>query len=97
MIGTVVATAGQPVTIDGYAQDFGGTVTHVQFSCDEGATWTAYELGKVDPNRNVNWTFTFTPPEAGIYDLLVRAQCDDGRTTPQPARIRIEASSQGGA
>ena len=55
------------------------------------ATWTAFETSGADPNRNVNWSFSFVPPEEGVYELLVRAECADGRLTPESARVRVEA------
>ena len=93
MIGTLAGTAGHPVTVKGYAQDFGFPVSAVQFSCDGGCTWTTYETPNAESGVNVNWSFTFTPPEAGTYELLVRAVRDDGRISPEPARVTLDISS----
>lgn len=93
MIGTIHATAGKPVTTSGYAQDFGEVISAVQFSCDDGKTWTTYPLSNVDPDRNVNWTFSFTPERAGTYELLARAVRADGSTSPEPARTTIVVES----
>ena len=90
MIGTVLGTAGKPVCVEGYAQDFGVPVDAVQFSGDGGATWTSYETPGMDPDCNVNWSFAFTPPMEGRYELLVRAVRPDGRATPQPARVELD-------
>lgn len=89
MIGTVFGTAGKPVTVRGYAQDFGVSLASVQFSCDDGRTWTTYPLANADPDRNVNWTFAFTPETEGTYELLVRAVRPDGSPSPEPARATI--------
>ena len=86
-------TAGHPVTVKGYAQDFGFPVSAVQFSCDGGCTWTTYETPNAESGVNVNWSFTFTPPEAGTYELLVRAVRGDGRISPEPARVTLDISS----
>ena len=91
MIAVVSATAGRPVTIEGYAQDFGVPIAEVRFSCDNGETWTSFATPEADPDRNVNWSFSFTPPEAGTYRLLVQAAAADGRTTPEPALVTVEA------
>ncbi len=93
MIGTLAGTAGHPVTVKGYAQDFGFPVSAVQFSCDGGCTWTTYETPNAESGVNVNWSFTFIPPEAGTYELLVRAVRDDGRISPEPARVTLDISS----
>lgn len=92
MIGTVMGKAGHPVTVEGYAQDFGFPVAAVQFSCDDGCTWTAYDTPDADGDCNVNWAFTFTPPRPGRYELLVRAMSADGRVTPQPARVPVDVA-----
>lgn len=92
MIGTVRGEAGRPVTVEGYAQDFGFPVAAVQFSCDDGGTWTTYDTPDAADDRNVNWAFTFTPPRSGRYDLLVRAVSADGRATPQPARVAVDVA-----
>lgn len=95
MIAAVPAAAGRPVIIEGYAQDFGVPIAKVRFSCDEGETWTSFATPEADPDRNVNWSFSFTPPEAGTYRLLVQAVADDGRTTPEPALVNVEARAEG--
>lgn len=93
MIGAIHGTAGKPVTASGYAQDFGEPISAVQFSCDDGKTWTTYPLSNMDPDRNVNWSFSFTPEHAGTYELLVRAVRGDGSTSPEPARTTIIVES----
>lgn len=92
MIGAVLGEVGQPVTVEGYAQDFRFPVAAVQFSCDNGGTWTTYDTPDADGDCNVNWSFTFTPPRAGRYDLLVRAVSSNGRTTPRPAQVTVEVA-----
>lgn len=92
MITTVRTTTGKPVRLQGYAQDFEEPIARLCFSCDDGATWTSYETAGADPTRNVNWSFEFTPPKTGTYELIICAECADGRTTPQPARVRIVAA-----
>lgn len=91
MINTLVATVGQTLVIKGYAQDFDAAIEAMQFSCDNGNTWTSYQTPNADPDRNVNWSFSFTPPHAGHYQLLARAVGKKGKVTPEPARIKIEA------
>ncbi len=93
MIGTITGTAGHPVRIGGYAQDFDFPVAAVQFSCDGGCTWTTYETPDAENSVNINWSFTFTPPAAGTYELLVRAMRDDGRISPEPARVTLAIGS----
>lgn len=92
MIGTVIGVVGKPVAIEGYAQDFGASVAAMQFSCDEGSTWTTYATPGADRDCNVNWSFRFTPPQAGFYRLLVRAVCADGRVTPEPADVYLDVA-----
>lgn len=91
MIGLVEASAGKPVAIEGYAQDFDAPIEAMQFSCDNGETWTSFATPNAEQDKNVNWSFVFTPPEAGIYRLLIRAVGTDGRITPQAACVTVDA------
>jgi len=89
MIGTVEGRVGSPVTLKGYAQDYGVPIAAIQFSCDEGCTWSSYALEKIDPDCNINWSFSFTPEKSGDYKVLIRALSSDERTTPEPAIATI--------
>jgi hypothetical protein len=89
MIGLHYGHAGEPITIEGYAQDFKAAVAAMQFSCDQGRTWTTYLMKDMAPDCNVNWSFTFTPDQPGLHELLARARNTFGETTPEPASIRI--------
>ena len=64
----------------------------MQFSADEGDTWTTYPTTGAEQDRNVNWSFTFTPAASGHYRLLVRAVGGDGRITPEPALVHLSVS-----
>lgn len=89
MIGTVTGTLDQPVTLSGYAQAFDTPVIALQFSADEGQTWSSFSITDTDPDCNVNWSFTFSPQEIGTYHIAVRARTADGRTTPLPSCATI--------
>lgn len=75
----------------GYAQDFEHAITAVEFSANDGATWTPYPVEGADALSNVNWSLDFTPPEPGLYRLLVRAVRADATCSPEPAVVVIEA------
>ncbi len=79
--------------LEGYAQDFGSGVARVEFSCDDGETWTGYSVEGASQDANINWEFVFTPPVPGIYDLLVRAVRADGTPTPELVHVYIEAAA----
>ena len=89
MIGQVQGVAGTPVTLRGYAMEFGRSVCALEFSLDEGATWRTYATPGTRDNLNVDWTFTFTPERAGSYVVLVRAVDAAGTRTPSPARVEV--------
>ncbi len=93
MIPVLYGEAGVPFLIKGYAQDFGDGVAEVQFSCDNGQTWTRFPIENADKDANVNWSFEFTPPCAGDYDLLVRAARADGTASPEPAHVHMKVAS----
>ena len=95
MIPTLYGTAGKPVVISGYAQDFGPGVAEVQFSCDGGETWTNFPVEGARNDANVNWQFSFMPPRAGRYELLVRSARADGTCTPDSAHVFMEIEDIG--
>ncbi|MBS5449946.1 MAG: sulfite oxidase [Coriobacteriia bacterium] len=92
MIGTIAGRVGQQVTVQGYAQDFTAPIARMLFSADGGATWAGHATEGADLDRNVNWSFSFTPPEAGDYELLIRAESADGRLTPEAGRVHIKVA-----
>lgn len=91
MIGSLETEASRPVRVSGYGQDFDQAIIAVEFSADEGCTWTRYAVDDAEPERNVNWSFEFTPPLPGLYRLLVRAVRADGSASPEPASVNITA------
>lgn len=89
MIPEVRGVAGRPVTFSGYAQNFAAPICAIQFSCDDGRTWSTYETKGTHAECNVNWKFSFTPQRIGSYRFLVRALDARGNTTPEPAVVRL--------
>ena len=75
MIAPMQVSVGKPVTFSGYAEDYGKQIVSVQFSLDNGANWTTYDLW-------VHWTFSYTPERPGFYRLLVRSVNDAGAASP---------------
>lgn len=93
MIGTVEGRVGEAFTIEGYAQNFEVPIAAVQFSCDEQENWTTYEVHGADPDRNVNWAFSYTPETAGLHRLFVRAVAADGNVSHEAALACIEVGA----
>ncbi|MCD8316346.1 MAG: hypothetical protein LUB61_02935, partial [Eggerthellaceae bacterium] len=85
MVGQIYATAGEPVTISGFAQNVAAPVTGVQLSCDEGRTWSLYETPDPENARDVDWAVDFIPPEEGYYHLLVSALDANHKPSLTPA------------
>lgn len=69
---------GQPYTFHGYADAFDEKIATLEFSMDRGKTWTAYEVGDMDENKVLWWSFTYTPQAEGAYCLTVRATTETG-------------------
>ena len=89
MIGEVQGTVGVPLVFEGYANDFDKAIEAVQFSLDDGATWTTYATSGVTAERNLYWTFSYTPQRPGAYELLIRSVNEDGAASPEPARVQF--------
>ncbi len=82
---------GRPIEFSGYVDDFDRTIAAMEFSLDDGASWTAYPTEAVDKSRGVNWRFVYTPPQAGRYLLKVRPVTEDGEPSPLVAGFAFEA------
>ncbi len=83
---------GEQVGFKGYAYDYDRPVEAVEFSLDQGSTWTRHETPGAVAGCMVWWTFDYTPEEPGVYELLVRAVSTEGRVGPTPARMGFEVA-----
>ena len=88
--------AGQPIEFAGYVDDFDRTICAMEFSLDDGASWTAYPTAAVDKSRGVNWRFVYTPETPGRYLLKVRPVTEDGEPSALVAGFAFEALPAGG-
>ena len=88
--------AGQPIEFAGYVDDFDRTICAMEFSLDDGASWTAYPTAAVDKSRGVNWRFVYTPEAPGRYLLKVRPVTEDGEPSTLVAGFAFEALPAGG-
>lgn len=73
----LIHRVGEPITFEGYADDFECAVAGVQFSLDDGVSWTTYPTEGVREDRGVRWTFSYTPQIGGRY--LLKARAVDGQ------------------
>lgn len=82
MIVPMQVEAGKPVTLSGYAENYGNQISSVQFSFDNGRNWTTFDVSDSAPELSVQWSFSYTPPKPGFYRLLVRSVAEDGTASP---------------
>ncbi len=90
MIPRVSCTAGEPLTINGYAIDFGKAISAVEFSLDGGEHWTRYATEGANDYQRVNWSFECTLEEPGFYIMHVRSVNELGEPSPEPDFIEIQ-------
>lgn len=81
---------GDSIEFNGYVDDFENNIAAIQFSLDDGGTWTTYEVSKAAPDKGVNWHFSYTPEQAGLYLLKVRAVDGKGGTAPVTSGFAFE-------
>ena len=81
MIAPMQVSVGKPVTFSGYAEDYGKQIVSVQFSLDNGANWTTYDVSDSTDDLWVHWTFSYARAY-GFYRLLVRSVNDAGAASP---------------
>ncbi len=81
------AVVSGPVTIGGFAVSAADGISRVEVSTDGGATWSAAQLrAPKDPRLTwVLWTFDWTPPQGGAYEIVARAY--DGKGIVQTATV----------
>lgn len=82
--------AGCPIEFSGYVDDFDRTICAMEFSLDDGASWTAYPTAAVDKTRGVNWRFVYTPEASGRYLLKARPVTEDGNPSNLVAGFAFE-------
>ena len=78
------------MTFDGYVDDFERNVAAMQFSLDDGATWTTYETRGTVADKGVNWHFTYIPTQPGRYLLKARAIDGEGNASALVASYAFE-------
>lgn len=80
-----VGYAGEPMLFEGWADDFDKRIVAVEFSLDDGLSWTRHDTPGTDAVRWVWWQFEWTPEEEGDYSMRVRSVNEDGKVSPTPA------------
>lgn len=78
---------GDQIAIEGYADDCGKAISAVEFSLDNGETWTKNETPGTTGDKWVYWHFAFVPAEAGNYKMDVRAVAEDGTVSPLASSV----------
>lgn len=81
---------GQSIPFSGYADDFDQGIAAIQFSLDDGATWTTYETEGTVTDKGVNWRFNYTPTRPGRYLLKARALDKQGSASALVSRFAFE-------
>ena len=71
---------GEPYTFEGYAHAFQYGIDAIEFSLDNGETWTRFDTTAAKRGKWLYWNFTWTPEKPGAYVLSVRAFAEDGKT-----------------
>ncbi|WP_270295217.1 hypothetical protein [Eggerthella sinensis] len=91
--GLVIET-GKPYTFHGYADAYNEEIDYLEFSFDNGETWTKYEVDGSDVNKVVWWNLTWTPPEHGAYTITVRAATVEGSVSYQTHTVMVNAKDE---
>ena len=85
-----VHRVGRPISFSGYVDDFDQGVSAIQFSLDDGATWTSYDTDGAVIDKGVNWHFDYTPTRPGRYVLKARAVDGAGNASALVASYAFE-------
>ena len=87
-----VFKAGDEITFEGVADDLGSPIAAIEFSFDNGRTWTSCETDGATADKWVNWQFTTSFEDAGDYRMTVRAKTADGVVSPLAATLLFEVA-----
>ncbi len=85
-----VFKTGYDITFEGVADDCGSPITAIEFSFDDGATWTSCATDGATADKWVNWQFTTSFAEPGDYSVSVRAKTADGVVSPLESTLTFE-------
>ena len=85
-----VFKAGYDITFEGVADDCGSPITAIEFSFDDGATWTSCATDGATADKWVNWQFTTSFAKPGDYSVSVRAKTADGVVSPLESTLTFE-------
>lgn len=80
-----VGYAGEVMLFEGWADDFDKRIVGVEFSLDEGISWTRHRTEHADAIRWLWWRFEWKPLHGGTYTMWVRAVNEDGVVSPVSA------------
>src|SRR4051794_12877940 len=79
-----------PCALAGRAWSGHGAITRVEVSADGGRSWEDAALGDAPgPHAWRAWSYTWSPPAAGDYELRCRATDDAGHTQPAEAQWNV--------
>jgi sulfite dehydrogenase (cytochrome) subunit A len=78
--------AGRMTVVKGFAFDSGYGISDVVISSDAGTTWKSAQLGpELSRYSFRQWSFEWTPPARGSYQLMARATNRMGESQPLEA------------
>ena len=83
---------GEPIHFEGYADDYDKAIRGVQFSLDNGRTWTEYPTEGARAGCWVWWRFDYEAKQPGRYFLRVRSVNEDGKVSPTHATMEFEVA-----
>lgn len=87
-------TIGDRLVFEGYADDNGKAIAAIEFSMDNGETWTTCETKDATADRWVYWYFGYNCEAAGSYKLDVRAVAEDGTVSPLAASVTFSVAAE---
>lgn len=77
-----VFAVGDMISFEGYADDCGTRIMALEFSLDDGQTWTSFDASSSTTEEWVYWHFDYVTEKPGTFKLDVRAVTEDGTVSP---------------
>ena len=80
-------TVGDQIVFEGYADDYDVAIAAVEFSLDNGKTWTSCPTSGATTDRWVYWYFGYTCDTPGTFKMNVRARTANGGVSPLESSV----------
>ena len=90
--GQIIKT-GEAYEFSGFANAWSEAVVALEFSMDDGRTWTRFDTTEATKDNWIIWSFEFTPEFDSAYVMSIRGVSESGQISEDPIEVLFNAKS----